>query len=143
MAVLKNQRALETGRVSNSRLEIVVLHTEAKETVGALKMAADLASGLAPVRLVAIQQVPYPLPLDAPPVSVEFLESSFSNMTSAAGVEARIDIRLCRDARDVVESELGPHCVVVIGGRRRWWPTAAMRLARRLERLGHQVVFTN
>ena len=62
MAVLKNQRALETGQVSGSRLEIVVLHTEAKETVGALKMAADLACGLAPVRLVAIQQVPYPRP---------------------------------------------------------------------------------
>ena len=65
------------------------------------------------------------------------------NMTSAAGVNAQVDIRLCRDARAAVESELGPHCVVVIGGRRRWWPTAAMRLARRLERLGHQVVFTN
>jgi hypothetical protein len=143
MAVLKNHPLLETGQVTDSSLEIVVLHTEAKETVGALKMAADLASGLAPVRLVAIQQVPYPLPLDAPPVSVEFLEKRFSNMTSEAGVDACIDIRLCRDARDVVESELGPHCVVVIGGRRRWWPTAATRLARRLERLGHQVVFTN
>lgn len=143
MAVLKNHPALEIGQVSNSTLEIVVLHTASKETVGALKMAADLASGLGPVRLVAIQEVPYPLPLDAPPVSVEFLEKRFSNMTSEAGVDARVDIRLCRDARDVVESELGPHCVVVIGGRRRWWPTAATRLARRLERLGHQVVFTN
>lgn len=143
MAVLKNHPALETGQVSKSSLEIVVLHTEAKETARALKMAADLASGLAPVRLVAIQQVPYPLPLDAPPVSVEFLETSFSNMTSEAGVNASIDIRLCRDPRDVVERELGPHCVVVIGGRRRWWPAAATRLARRLERLGHQVVFTN
>ena len=143
MAVLKNHPALETGQVFNSSLEIVVLHTAAKETVDALKMAADLASGLAPVRLVAIQEVPYPLPLDAPPVSVEFLEKRFSNMTLAAGVDARVDIRLCRDAQDVVESELGPHCVVVMGGRRRWWPTAAMRLARRLESLGHQVVFTN
>jgi hypothetical protein len=129
--------------VSISKLEIVVLHTEEVKTVNALKMAAELASGLAPVRLLAIQVVPYPLGLDAPPVSVEFLEKRFSNMASEAGVEARIDIRLCRDAQDVVESELGPHSVVVMGGRRRWWPTAAMRLARRLERLGHQVVFTN
>ena len=143
MAVLKNHPALEIGHVSHLRLEIVVLHTASKETVSALKMAGDLAFGLAPVRLMAIQQVPYPLPLDAPPVSVEFLEKSFSNMTSEAGVEASIDIRLCRNPRDVVERDLGPHCVVVIGGRRRWWPTAATRLARRLERLGHQVVFTN
>src|SRR5450631_3341773 len=126
-----------------SKLEIVVLHTEAEATVSALKMAAELASGLAPIRLLAIQVIPYPLSLDAPPVSVEFLEKRFSNMTSEAGVDAFIDIRLARDAADVVESELGPHCVVVIGGRRQWWPTASMRLARRLERLGHQVVFTN
>ena len=143
MAVLKNHPALESAPVSASSLEVVVLHTASEKTVRALKMAADLASGLAPVRLMAIQQVPYPLPLDAPPVSVAFLEQRFSNMTSAAGVDASIDIRLCRDAGDVVERELGPHCVVVIGGRRRWWPTATMRLARRLERLGHQVVFTN
>ena len=143
MAVLRNHPALEIGHVSNSTLEIVVLHTASKETVRALKMAADLASGLAPVRLVAIQEVPYPLPLDAPPVSVEFLEKRFANMTCEAGVAASVDIRLCRDARHVLESGLGFHSVVVIGGRRSWWPTAAMRLARRLERLGHQVVFTN
>ncbi len=64
-------------------------------------------------------------------------------MVSEAAVDAFVDIRLGRDAEDVVENELGPHCVIVMGGRRRWWPTAAMRLARRLERLGHQVVFTN
>jgi hypothetical protein len=128
---------------SISKLEIVVLHTEAAATVSALKMAAELASGLAPVRLLAIQVVPYPLSLDAPPVSVEFLEQHFSQIAQEAAVEAAVDIRLARDAADVIESELGPHCVVVIGGRRRWWPTASMRLARRLERLGHQVVFTN
>jgi hypothetical protein len=143
MAVLKNHPALEIKQVSNSSLEIVVLHTASKETLGALKMAADLAYGLAPVRLIAIQEVPYPLPVDAPPVSVEFLEKRFSNMACEAGVDACVDIRLCRDAQDVLENELGPHCVVVIGGRRRWWPTPAMRLARRLEHLGHQVVFTN
>jgi len=129
--------------VSNSKLEIVVLHTEAAATVSALKMAAELASGLAPVRLLAIQVVPFPLGLDAPQVSVEFLESRFVEMAKEAAVEAAVDIRLARDAADVVESEIGPHCVVVFGGRRRWWPTATMRLARRLERLGHQVVFTN
>jgi hypothetical protein len=143
MAALKNNPALETGQVTTSRLEVVVLHTGPKETVGALKMAADLACGLAPVRLLAVQQVPYPLGLDAPPVSVHFLEKSLTNMTSEADVNPRIDIRLGRDAQAVIESQLGPHCIVVIGGRRRPWPTSATRLARRLERLGHEVVFAN
>ena len=120
-----------------------MIHTEPKETLSALRTAAELASGLAPVRLLAVQVVPYPLDLYAPPISTQFLESRFTEMVSEAGVNASVDIRLGRDAGDVIESGVGPHSVVVIGGRRRWWPTATMRLARRLERLGHQVVFTN
>ncbi len=127
----------------NASLEIVVIHTKPSETLSALRMAAELASGLAPVRLLAIHVVPYPLDLYAPPVSVEFLEKSFTKMVSEVAVHASVDIRLGRDAGDVMEAGVGPHSVVVIGGRRRWWPTATMRLARRLERLGHQVVFTN
>jgi hypothetical protein len=128
---------------SSSSLEIVVLHTAPKETLSALKMAAELASGLAPVRLLAVQIVPYPLDLCTPPVSTAFLESRFEKIVSEAAVNASIDIRLGRDTGDVVEAGVASNSVVVIGGRRRWWPTASMRLARRLERSGHQVVFTN
>ena len=63
------------GQTSSASLEIVVLHTEPEETLSALKMAAELASGLARVRLLAVQVVPYPLSLNAPPVSTEFLEN--------------------------------------------------------------------
>jgi hypothetical protein len=143
---LTKRPALQTDRpaaVSDSSLEIVVLHTKAKETLRALKMAGELACGLAPIRLLAVQVVPYPLALNAPQVSVEFLESRFSKMASEAVVDASVDIRLGRDAGGVLESALSPRSVVVIGGRRRWWPTARMRLARRLERLGHHVVFMN
>jgi hypothetical protein len=144
MAVrLKIDWPLVAEPVADSSLEIVVLHTKPKETFGALKMASELASGLAPVRLLAIQVVPYPLDLETPPVAVEFLESRLVKIAGAAAVNASVDIRLGRDTGDVLESGLGPHAVVVIGGRRPWWPTATTRLARRLERLGHQVVFTN
>jgi hypothetical protein len=131
------------GQTSNASLEIVVLHTEPEETLSALRMAAELASGLARVRLLAVQVVPYPLDLSAPPVSVEFLENQFSRMASETAVDAAVDIRLGRDRGDVLEAGLPTRSVVVIGGRRPRWPTATMRLARRLERLGHQVVFAN
>src|SRR5260221_1730414 len=48
------------GQPSSPSLEIVVIHTQPKETLGALKIAAELASGLAHVRLLAVQVVPYP-----------------------------------------------------------------------------------
>jgi hypothetical protein len=149
VAPLKSPLAPQTDwpvvshQTSNPSLEIVVIYTQPRETLHALKMAAELASGLAPVRLLAAQVVPYPLDLCAPPVPVEFLANSFVKMVSEAEVNASVDIRLGRDAGDVIESGVGTHSVVVIGGRRRWWPTANMRLARRLEHLGHQVVFAN
>jgi hypothetical protein len=147
---LKNHPTLQTDwpaaisdQTCGSSLEIVVLHTKAKETLRALKMAGELAHGLAPIRLLAIEVVPYPLDLDAPQVSAEFLESRFLGIATEAAVDAVVDIRLGRDMGDVLESGLGPRSVVVMGGRRWRWPTATMRLARRLERLGHQVVFAN
>jgi len=144
MAVpFKIARAAEVAKpISNSQFEVVVLHTGEAATINALKVAAEFASGLAPLRLLAIQ-VPYPLSLETPPVSVEFLEQRFAEMAREAAVEIAVDIRLARDAGDVIENDLGPHCVVVIGGSRRRWPTATMRLARHLERRGYQVVFTN
>jgi hypothetical protein len=144
MAVrLKIDAPIVSEPLAQSSLEVVVLHTKPKETLGALKMASELARGLAPVRLLAIQTVPYPLDLETPPVAVEFLESRLTTIAQAAAVNASVDIRLGRDTRDVIESGLSPNAVVVIGGRRPWWPTATLRLARRLERSGHQVVFTN
>jgi len=32
---------------------------------------------------------------------------------------------------------------VVVGGRRRWWPTTASRLCRLLEARGHYVLFVD
>jgi hypothetical protein len=31
--------------------------------------------------------------------------------------------------------------IVVLGGRKRWWPTREKKLARQLRRAGHEVVF--
>ena len=51
-------------------------------------------------------------------------------------------IYLCRDRVETLTAVLSPHSLVVIGGRKRWWPTAEKRLARKLRRAGHEVIFT-
>jgi hypothetical protein len=38
---------------------------------------------------------------------------------------------------------LGPHSLVVVGGRRRWLPTREKSLARNLRSAGHEVIFTD
>jgi hypothetical protein len=138
-------KALPAGECipSDHRSEVVVLHTDLETTRRALKAAAKLAAGRAAIiRLLVPQVVPYPLPIDDPPVPVQFAEQQLLDMLPDPSVEASIDVRLCRDLTVALASALRPVSLVVVGGRKRWWPTRESRLARRLARLGHQVVFT-
>jgi hypothetical protein len=123
-------------------MEIVVLHTTVTETLQALKAAAHLAHGLsARIRLLVLEVVPYPLPIDRPTVGLPFTHRRFRTLAENASVETTVDIHLVRDRKKVIESILEPHSVVVMGADHAWWPTANSRLAKRLERAGHQVVW--
>lgn len=123
-------------------LEVCVLHTRAKQTLEALRTANALAEGLARIRLLVLQVVPYPLPLNEPQVPLAFTKDSFRALLEDAEADACVDIRLCRDKEQMIEATFPHRSLIVIGGRRRWWPTAEGRIAKQLERLGHQVVFT-
>ncbi len=126
-------------------MEIVVLHTTVAETLAALKTAARLAGGLsARIRLLVLEVVPYPLPLDRPNVPLPFTHRRFRTLSSSleTSIETNIDIHLVRDPDKAIESVLEPNSVVVMGTRRSWWPSAHRRVAKRLARLGHQVVWS-
>ena len=61
--------------VGPGRLEVNIVFTDPQVTIGALKAAESLATDLnASIRLRAAIAVPYPLPLEKPPVSVSFTE---------------------------------------------------------------------
>jgi hypothetical protein len=115
---------------AGGQVEVVVVHTAIPTTLVALKTAATLAKGLsARVRLLVPQVVPYALPLEHPPVPISFTERRFRTVAEKAAV-------------------LRPRSLIVVGARStswwsRAWPSAETRLARRLRRLGHQVVFAN
>jgi len=132
----------ETGE-SESRLNVDVVFTSVEPTLAALKKAGALASRLnGRITLVVPQIVPYPLPLKTPPVLIEFNERRFRIIASESPVETTVRIYLCRDPLETLAAVLQPHSVVVVGGRRSWWPTAEKRLARKLRRVGHEVIFT-
>jgi hypothetical protein len=122
-------------------MEVVVLHTTVPETLQALRTAARLAVDLsARIRLLVIEVVPYPLPLDHPAVPLPFTKRHFRTLAEKASIETSVDIHLVRDRERALASVLEPHSVVVMGAPRSWWPTASGRLAKHLEREGHQVV---
>ena len=127
---------------ADRKLNISVVFTSVESTLAALKEAGALASSLgARITLVVPQVVPFPLPLESPPVLVEFNERRFRVMASQSPVETKVQIYLCRDALQTLTSVLRPGSIVFLCGRKRWWPTREMKLARQLRRAGHEVVF--
>ena len=121
-------------------MEIVVFHTTVAETLQALKTAAHLAQGLsARIRLLVLEVVPYPLPLDHPDVTLPFTHRRFRTLAENASVETHVDIHLVRDREKALTSILEPHSIVVIGAHRNWWPN---KLAKCLKRTGHQLVWS-
>jgi hypothetical protein len=132
------------GWSTEGSLEVVVLHTTIPGTLASLKRAAELASGLAAsIRLVVLTIVPYPLTIESPQVPLAFTRRRFTTIASEARVDTLVDIRLGRDRMSMIESALRPRSVVVLERRRSWWPNPTRKLAKRLERLGHQIVYSN
>lgn len=124
------------------KLNISVIFTSVDATLAALKEAGHLASNLgARITLVVPQVVPYPLPLEKPPVFVEFNEKRFRVMASASRIETGVHICLCRDRFETLTSVLTTGSLVILAERKRWWPTKEKTLARQLRRAGYEVLF--
>jgi hypothetical protein len=105
-------------------------------------MADGLAQKLAAhIRLLVPYEVPYTLPLTKPAVPVEFLEGQVRDLAGKTRLEVAAHIYLCRDKRRSLELLLRPHSLIVVGGKKRWWPTSAQKLAQDLQKDGHLVIF--
>ena len=123
------------------RLNISVVFTTVESTLAALKAAGALAASLgARITLLVPQVVPHPLPLESPPVLLDWNERRFRVIASQSPVETVVRLFLCRDSVETIKDALHPKSVVVIGGGS-WWPfSREKRLAATLRRAGHEVV---
>jgi len=129
-------------------LNISVIFTTVDSTLAALKCAGRLAGDLgARISLVVTQVVPYPLPLDRPPISQEVSERRFRVIAGESRVETSVAVYFCRDRLATLTAVLRPHSVIVVGGKKRHWSRAwalspEKRLVRELRRAGHEVIFS-
>src|SRR5215831_1048907 len=121
-----------------ARLNISVIFTSVESTLSALKEAGTLANKLgAQITLIVPQVVPYHLPLESPPVLLDWNERRLKVMAEQSPVEIKVNLYLCRDRLETLKTVLAPHSVVVLGGQKAWWPTQEKKLARQLRRAGH------
>ena len=127
---------------TEGRLEVAVVFTSPAATLAAVRKAGILASPLnAHISLLLPQVVPYPAPLESPPVLLDFSEHCLREIAAQSIVPTAVHIYLCRDAADTLQSVLAPRSLIVIGGRKCWWPTREQKLARKLLRSGHEVIY--
>lgn len=122
--------------------DVSVVFSDEPGTLAALKAAAVLVGNLGGrIHLIAAQTVPYQLPADRPPVAASFTEQRLLELAGQADVEAVIQVYLCRDKLDLLRRLLPPGSIVVIGGRKHWWPTQEARLCKLLSSRGYRVIF--
>lgn len=127
-------------------LRIHVLFTSTAETLDALKSAAALSSGCsALIALLVPLIVPYPLPLEEPPVSLDFACRRITDLASSILPETELEayIYLCRNPVQTMLQVLRPHSLVLIGVHRRWFFSRSKRIAWKLRAQGHEVVLAN
>ena len=130
--------------VLRPELEVNVVYTRLPGAAETMQTASGLARGLGARLTVHVAKIiPYPLELKAPPVSILFAEQQLLAFAGEQPVETNIQMYLCRDLTETIRRVLKPDSVVIIGGRKRWWPTAEKKLAAILRRDGHHVILTH
>jgi hypothetical protein len=123
-------------------IALTVLFNDVPHTLRALRAAAALAKQLkAKIRILVAQVVPYPLPIDRPRVDPSITLRRFRTLCEEEPIETRIEVYLCRDAALCIEEVLSANSIVVESCKRNWPFGSEKRLARRLRKAGHQVVF--
>src|SRR4029077_4509030 len=90
--------------------------------------------------------VPFQLPLEEPPVPVAFLQETLRELVAQLETDTfdpAVHLYLCRDRVRALSQVLRPNSLVVLGGRKHWWPTAESKLARALRSQGHRVILVD
>ena len=92
------------------------------------------------VALVDIQVVPFPCPLDQPPISREFSERRLQQLLKDSRLPGHAAVLYTRDWRETFSKVLEPKSLVILATQKKWWPTRQQTLARALTKAGHQVM---
>jgi hypothetical protein len=124
----------------SGELQVFVPYTSPELTRAALEQAAVLTRNLAAhITLFAVHVIPFPLPLNKPGVSAALLEQKVAAVAHEASTQVDIRVVCARDSALGSKQILMPNSLVVMATKKRWWPTAEVKLAGVLARAGHSV----
>jgi len=124
--------------------QIVVLFTGLAPTLRAVAVARGLGRALgARISVVVVKTPKYSPPRGGQTWTSRDIEAEALQKRLRATGDIRFRVVAAPHTGEALGVALGPSSLVVVGGRRRWWPTAAGRLCRLLEAHGHYVLFVD
>jgi hypothetical protein len=127
---------------NSSDLAIVIPHKTPQLTKAALNYAASLANDLnVRIRLVDVHVVPWGVPLDEPTVDPKYLTRRIRTLAQESTLPVSAEVVYARDWEQGLRRSLGPGSLVLMAIQRSWWRSGDKRLAARLRKLGHQVIW--
>src|SRR5215467_3815820 len=128
--------------VSTLDLPVVIPHRSTELTRSALKYAATLAMDLnVRLRLIDVHVVPYGVPLDEPTVDPRHLVRRVRSLATESELPISAEVVYARDWEQGLRRSLSPGSLVLMAMKRSWWRTSEKRLAARLRKMGHQVIW--
>jgi hypothetical protein len=139
---LINSETKPGGISTQLQLPVFILFTSMDRTLKALEKASQLAQSLhKSIEILVIQTVPFALPLEAPPVSNEFLMNRLEEMANRFPIRIKISAYLCRDPVVALKRILNRNCRIVMGvPKTRWRLTRDHKLVRKLSHTGFDVI---
>lgn len=118
---------------------VVIPYTTPELTRAALRHVGVCSDLDVHVSLVDVQVVPFPCPLDQPPIDNEHSCRRLQELFTESGLPGRAAVLCTRDWHEGFRRALDPKSLVIIATKGRWWPTREKKLARALSKAGHQV----
>ena len=126
--------------VATGILGVVVPYTTPELTRAALSQAGVCSDLNVHISLVDVQVVPFPCPLDQPPIDNEYSHRRLQNLLKGTGLPAQAAVLYTRDWLEGFLRLLDPKSLVVVASKKRWWRTPEEKLARALSKAGHHVM---
>jgi hypothetical protein len=132
------------GRSGESpHIEVSVVFTTWQDTMAALRMADRLSRSLeARIVLWHFQAITRHFTMSSPPISTQFLKHRLAAMIRKCCRMSESEIRICfcSNWEQCLRTAFAPEDVVIVGGRKRWWPSLEQRTATILKSRGCRVL---
>jgi hypothetical protein len=126
--------------VATGDLGVVVPYTTPELTRAALSQAIVCSDLNVHISLVDVQVVPFPCPLDQPPIDNGYSHRRLQNLLKDTGLPAQAAVLYTRDWLEGFRKLLDPKSLVIVASKKRFWKTREEKLARALSKAGHHVM---